>query len=670
LLISDARLTEDEENILPTLYLDLETYSDTPIKHGAYRYAEDCEILLVALAVDDDPVEVWDLTDGRDTERAAARLQGIVDRADRVVIHNSMFDRTVLAAHGVDIPTEKIDDTMVLALMHSLPASLGQLCDVLGVPSDKAKDKEGKKLIQLFCSPCPKNWKIRRATHDTHPAEWAAFVEYARLDVDAMRHIHSLIPRWNYTPSERHLWHLDQRVNDRGIAVDVDLARSAIRAFERSSRSLALRCGEITGGLVPSATKRQRLIDYLRDVGGLQIEDLTKGSVEAALKGDLPQTARELLTIRLQASATSPAKYGVLLDAACRDGRLRGLLQFCGASRTGRDSGRIFQPQNLPRPSLSAAQIEVGIAAMKLDGEDLLFDNVSELCASAARGALVAESGHKLVIADLSNIEGRVAAWLANEGWKLKAFRDFDAGVGHDLYVLAYARSFNVTPEEVIRNKKSGDGIMRQIGKVQELALQFGGGAGAFDTMAAAYGLRLPEERVREIVVAWRRAQKSIVRFWYDLEGAIRCAIRCPVDTFEVGPLSVGMQDDWLRIRLPKGRYLSYPNPSIDDAGNISYDGLNQYTKKWGRVTSYGGKFFENVVQAVARDVFMSGFQRAEAAGYRVVLRVHDELVCDVPDSARFNAADLSAIMATNPSWSTGLPLAAAGHEAYRYGKE
>ena len=654
------------------LYLDTETFSATPIKHGAHRYAEDAEVLLVPFAFDDDPVTVWDLTDTTKGDwRWKCELQDMIDSADRVVIHNSMFDRVVLATQGVHIPVEKIDDTMVVALMHSLPAGLGQLGEVLGVPSDKAKDKEGRKLIQLFCSPCPKNWKIDRATSATHPEEWQRFVEYARRDVVAMRDIRARLPRWNDTPAEGALWQLDQRVNDRGIAVDSDLARSAIRAFERASRSLAARCSALTDGAVPSATQRQKLIDYLRGELGYEIADLTKGGVDNLLGGDMPPKVRELLEIRRQAASTTPAKYQVLLDAACSDGRLRGLMQFCGAARTGRDAGRIFQPQNLMRPTMKNEQIELGIAAMKADAEDLLFDNVSELCGNAVRGALVAGDGKKLVIADLSNIEGRVAAWLAGEEWKLQAFRDFDAGTGHDLYILAYARSFGITPEAVVENKKTGDGMMRQIGKVQELALQYQGGVGAFNTMAGAYGVNLPEEQVVEIVKAWRSAQPRIRNTWYALEDAVRWAIRRKGTTHEVGVLRISCRDDgWLRIKLPSGRYLSYPEAEVDDEGKASYAGTNQYTKQWGRIDSYGGKFFENIVQAVARDVFMHGLRLAEAAGYAVVLRVHDELVCEVPDTDEYTADRLAALMSTNPSWAIGLPLAAAGHETKRYCKD
>jgi DNA polymerase len=656
-----------------TLYLDTETFCETPITHGAYRYAEDAEVMLVAWAWNSEPVEVWDTQDKPDWRDA---LQEMVDHADRVVIHNSNFDRTVLREQGVHISVEKIIDTMVLALQHSLPGSMGQLCDVLNVPQDKAKDKAGKKLIHLLTKPRPSNVRLRRATRDTHPAEWAAFVEYARLDVDAMRDVLGRLPAWNDSPDERHLWRCDQGTADSGIAVDVPLARSAIRAFQRTTGHLAARASELTGGAVKSTTQRAALLAYLQDVCALDLPDLTGATVTRALAGALPSKARELLEIRQQASATSPAKYGALIGAASSDGRLRGILQFCGAGRTGRDAGRIFQPQNLPRSSMTYDRIQLGIEAMKADCEDLLFDNISELCASAVRGALVAAPEHKLVVADLSNIEGRMAAWLAGEQWKLDAFRAFDRGDGADLYVVAYARSFGVPVEAVLENKKYGDGSMRQIGKVQELSLQYQGGPNAFGKMAGALADKLSEDDINAIVQAWRKAHPAIKSMWYDLEGAARSALRAPGDSFDVrGVLRFDSLTDahgtrWLRMRLPSGRYISYCNPEIGESGGLSYEGVNQYTRQWARVDTYGGKFFEQACQASSRDVFMLGFRRATDAGYPVVLRVHDELVCEVPDDPAFTHEKLAGMMAAPVSWAVGLPLAAAGFESLRYKKD
>jgi len=334
---------------------------------------------------------------------------------------------------------------------------------------------------------------------------------------------------------------------------------------------------------------------------------------------------------------------------------------------------------------------------------------VSEMCVNAIRGLLVADDGCKLVVADLSNIEGRVAAWLAGEEWKLQAFRDFDTILGHDekgepirkghdLYKIGAGRILGKRPEDVTKLERQNEG------KVPELACAYGGAVGAFTTMGANFGVVLPEDRVVEIVKAWRKQHPRIVSTWYAIEDAAKAAIRFPDESFEVnGMLRFDSVNGWLRIRMPSGTYLSYPNAQVgtvcarcegtgkhletgvanatkmvvcldcDGTGKsdtqIRYDGVDQYTKKWGVIRSYGAKFFENSIQKIARDVFMHGFARAEEHGYAVVARVHDELITEVPDTPEYTAAELSALMATNPSWSVGLPLAAAGHEMKRYAK-
>jgi DNA polymerase len=650
-----------------TLYLDLETFCETKITHGAYRYAEDAEVMLVAWAWDAEPVSVWDTQDMPHWRDA---LQMMIDTAERIVIHNSNFDRTVLREQRVHIPVEKIADTMVLALQHSLPGSLGQLCDVLNVPQDKAKDKAGKKLIHLFTKPRASNVKVRRATRDTHPAEWDAFVEYARLDVDAMRDVLGRLPPWNNCDHERHLWRCDQGINDRGVAVDTVFARAALRAFDRAGRSLATRASALTGGSVTSATQRQRLLDHLKDAHGFETEDLTRATLGNLLGGDLNPQVRELLEIRQQAAATSPAKYSVLLNATNRDGRLRGLIQFCGAARTGRDAGRLFQPQNLPRsPDWFDDDVQaITVAAMKADCEHLIWDNISERCAFAVRGALVAPEGKKLVIADLSNIEGRVLAWLAGEDWKVAAFKAYDRGEGHDLYKVTAGRILGKDPGDITKAE-------RQLqGKVPELAGGYQGGVGAYRVMGGKVFDAMTDEAIQEIVTAWRKAHPRTRNLWYDMEAAARSAINNLGESFgdlitcDVKPDGQGIA--WLRMRLPSGRYLCYPRPEVSDSGSLSYEGMNQFTRKWERLDTYGGKLVENAVQAIARDVFMSGMLRAEEAGYSVCIRVHDELVCETPDEPAYSSEGLAALMSTNPGWSVGLPLAAAGFEAYRYRKD
>lgn len=730
------------------LYIDLETYSEVPINQGTHRYAEAAEIMLFAWAIDDGPVSVWDCTRGENMP--AALEAALCDPAVVIWAHNSHFDRTVLR-HTYDAYADEWDsypgeptrwrDTMVQALAHGLPAGLGALCDVLKVNQDQAKDKDGRQLVLLFCKPRPKTSKIKRATRATHPVEWAKFVRYAGLDIEAMRACRKKMPTWNYQGTELALWHLDQEINDRGVAVDLDLARAAIDAVASAQAELGERTTEITFGYVESTTQRDALLKHLLAAYGVDLPDLQMATLERRLNDpDLPESLRELLAIRLQASTTSTSKYKTLVNGANADGRLRGLLQFCGAGRTGRWAGRLFQPQNLVRPTLKQAVIDEGIEALKAGCADLITDNVMELTSNAIRGCIIAPARKKLVVADLSNIEGRDQAWLAGEAWKLAAFRAFDAGTGADLYKLAYSASFGIAPEAVTKDQ-------RQIGKVQELALGYEGGVGAFVTFADAYKIDLEQmaddaigtippgvwgqanimlewHRSRKrnppadfgmadktwlvcesFKLSWRSAHPAITSMWRELRDAAQLAIRGPGRTVPCRGLKLRRDGAWLRIGLPSGRALCYPSPSVSEGGEpcphcdgtgatlvdevaldckecegtglvpgkggqISYFGNNQYSRKWSKLYTYGGKLFENVCQAVARDVMAHNMPAIEARGYQIVLSVHDELICEAPDSDEFTHTELASMLAANPPWAKDMPLAAAGFEAYRYKKE
>lgn len=648
-----------------TLFLDTETFCELSLNtHGAYRYAEEAEVMLTAVAWGEGPVDV--------IEGIPGNLQEMIDYADEIVIQNSFFDRSVLKFNSVNIPVEKITDTMVLSLAHGYPGSLDMMCDALKIPVDMAKKKTGKKLINLFCKPRPKKQKLRRATKHTHPKEWAEFVEYAGFDIISMREAYRRLPRWNVQRFERELWYLDQKINDRGIYIDLELARAALRAADRAKAELADEAADLTDGAIGSTTQRDRFKEYLNDDLDYRLPDLKKGTIKAVLKrGGLPDDVRELLENRQQASLTSPAKYTTLIRATSpHDGRLRGTLQFCGAGRTSRWGGRLFQPQNLPRPLFKWAMVELGLAAIKSGNEDLIFEKVMEICASAIRSAMIAAPGRKLSISDLRNIEGRVSAWLAGEEWKIKAFADYDKKIGFDIYILAYARAFGIPPELVLKNKEEGDGMWRQIGKVMELALGYGGAVGAFASMGLLYGVELPEDEVVTIVQKWRRAHPCIKNYWYDLEWAIRQAFRNPGESFKARLITADRVGHTVRLRMPSGSYLSYPHFDEDESGQCTYEGVNQYTRRWERISSYGPKFFENCVQKIARDILAIGLMKSEKEGFNPVLHVHDEVVAEPPEDSPLSHERLSQILATNPSWTVGLPLAAAGFDAKIYRKE
>jgi DNA polymerase len=688
------------------LWLDTETFSEVPIANGTHAYAEPAEIMLMTWAVDDGAVQCWDLTE---PVQSHDELLDTVLAADEYWWQNGgMFDRVVLK-HAQPylykhMPEHKWRDTMVQALAHGLPGSLGALSEIFKL-GDNAKDKRGKQLIQMFCKPQSKTSKLRRKTRLTHPAEWEEFKEYAKSDIRAMRELHKKMPKWNYpnNAAELNLWFLDQRMNMAGIYVDTELAEKAIEAVDIAQSSLAQRTSEATGDKVTSATQRDKLLAYILKEHGVSLPDMRGDTLERRLSDPgLPDAVRDLIAIRLQASTSSVSKYKRLIKGVSSDGYLRGLTQFNGAARTGRDAHRLFQPGNMMRPTISQSDIEIGIDAIKAGCADLITDNVMELTSNTMRSVIIPPPGYKIVVSDLANIEGRVAAWVAGETWKLQAFRDYDAGTGPDLYVKAYSEAFRVALAEVTKK-------LRQIGKVMELMLAYGGGVGAFLTGAATYGIDLDElartgrDAIPDSVWAeaenfwqwsvdtkrntyglshdtfcvcdsikrmWRASNSAISSVWAKLEGAARNAINEPGENFKVGHVTFRRDGNWLRCILPSGRALCYPSPRVNDEGQISYMGQNQYTRQWSRLTSYGGKLLENICQAMARDVMFYNMPRIEEENYSIRVRIHDELITYAPDGLMYGPKHLSKLLAIVPTWAPGLPLAAAGFEGYRYRKD
>lgn len=690
------------------LWNDFETFSEVPITHGTYKYVENCEPLLYTFAFDDDEPACVDFTAG---EKIPHEVLDYLENSDGpICAHNSMFDRNVFAyALDMYIPIPRWRDPMVKALAHALPGKLDLLCDILKIGSADAKHKNGKKLIQLFCKPRPKNSGLRRATRETHPTEWEEFKAYALADIPSMRAVYKRLPDWNYKGAELDLWHRDQEMNDRGFLIDLPLVDAALEAVADAQALLKERTLEATEGAVSSATKRDALIAFIFEAHGIPLPDLQGATIERRLNDpDIPEPMKELLRIRLQTCTTSTSKYKSLKRATNSDGRLRGTIQFDGASRTRRAAGRTFQPQNLPsRGLLKSELIDSGIDALKAGVADIVFDDVMKLTSSTIRGTIIAPRDKKLVIADKSNIEGRMLAWSAQEDWKLQAFRDFDNGTGPDQYALAYAKSFGISAEEVMDNKENGDGSMRQIGKVQEVMLGYQGNVGAFVTGAAIYGIDLeamaegavnhiPEEVWEEAIGfydwakekglpmfglskqaysvcnsftrLWRYAHPNTTALWKGIEETAITAVYNSGNTYTYGRFKLRKDGAWLRIQMPSGRVLCYPSPKVED-GKLSYMGVNQYTRKWSRLYTYGGKLVENICQSESRDDLYDDMPAVEEAGYKIVLHVHDELITETPDSPEFNAEELGKLMSTNHSWNEGLPLAAAGFETYRYRK-
>lgn len=683
------------------LFADTETYSSTPIKNGtyAYAYAPDTEVTLFSYAFDDEPVKVIDLANGEKLPKRV--LDALEDESVTVVFHNAMFDRNVInKSLKINLNPKRLHCTMVQAFAHGLPGKLDVLCDIFKLSEDKAKHKNGRALVLFFCK--PKGKDNEKYTKTTHPAKWEEFKSYAINDTVSMRELYHKIPKWNYVGIEKDLWVLDQHINDRGFTVDLELANKALEAVNIAQNILADRTKEATDGEVAKASQRDVLLKYILKEHGIELPNMQAATLRRRLEDpDLPDAVKDLIAIRLETSTTSTAKYKSLLRAVSSDGKLRGMIQYDGAARTRRASGRTWQIQNLPKPTHSSEDIELGIKAIKSGCADLIFDNVMGITSSCVRGCIIPAEKRKILVSDLSNIEGRIVAWLAGEEWKIKAFRDFDNGIGHDLYKLAYAKAFKKAPEEVTKDE-------RTVGKVLELSMGYAGGVSAFLTFAAIYNLNLDEIAKKVIhtipksilteakgfydwtvkckrstfgldkdtfVVCdslkrmWREAHPAVVSFWAKVEVAAEYAISNKGKRYFATDKVVAVRNGaWLNLILPSGARLCYPAPTLEK-NQISYMGLNQYSKKWQKTKTFGGKLLENLAQSIARDIMYQNMFRVEEAGYTILSHVHDELITEAPDTEEYSAEHLSSLLATNPDWTTDLPLAAGGFACYRYAK-
>lgn len=501
---------------------------------------------------------------------------------------------------------------MVKAYSHGLPGALGTLSEVYGLPVDQAKDKDGRRLVLKFCKP---NFQGKIASRKTDPEDWARFVNYCRLDVEAMRVIYKKLPNWNWGPRDRAQFVIDQRINNRGALMDVELAHAAIDLSERLRLENAEKTRKLTGGEVEAATQRDALLKYILSEYNVKLPDLTRSTIERRLADEnIPEPVKELLRVRLASTKTSTAKYKKLI--ACvnfRQSAWRGCLQFRGATRTGRYAGASCSCRTSRARRSRNTSLTQGVEAIKGGWAEYLTEP-GELMSSCLRSCIMATPGKHLVVADLSNIEGRMLAWLAGETWKIQAFRDFDAGHGPDLYKATYGRTFGIRPEDVTKHQ-------RQIGKVMELALGYQGGVGAFLTFASAYSIDLDElaKHVREnisfsywgqaegsyewytekklthglkrdtfiaceaVKLAWRDAHPAIQKFWASCDtAAIRAMNGVPS---QASKLWFDRKGAWLRMRLPSGRFICYPGAQLEDGGvgkgTFSYMGIDQYSRKW-----------------------------------------------------------------------------------------
>ena len=647
-----------------TLFIDIETFSSAALPDvGVYKYAEneDFDILLFGYAWDDDPVEVVDLTAAPFPEELKF---AIYDDSVVKVAHNSQFERTCLSAYfGRQISPAAWEDTMIMASWCGLPLSLDAVGLALGLSEEESKMKEGKSLIRKFClprKPTKKNPSTRLRREDD-PEAWQVFIEYNRRDVETERTIYKRLIKWRPDSSEYDLWTLDQLINDRGIRVDLTLAENAVEIGGAYRERLLNRAAEISGLDNPNSTAQIK--DWLREQEGLTVNSLNKKVVADVVAGLSDDKCREFMALRTEFSKSSTKKYEAIIRSVCSDEHIHGCFQFVGAGRTGRWAGRLVQLQNLPQnhlPDLDSARTLV--RAGDAEGLDIIYGDVQDTLSQLIRTALIPEDGQQFIVADFAAIEARVIAWIAGEDWRQKVFAE-----GGDIYCASASQMFHVP---VVKHGVNGH--LRQKGKVAELGLGYGGNINALKAFGADK-LGMTDEEMADTVAKWREASPHIVALWKSLEqAAIRCLRRGKSTLSTVGHIRFDLEDGVLFMTLPSGRRIAYWGALYGQNkwGNdeLTYMGTDQKTKKWSRLSTWGGKITENLVQATARDCLKEAMLRLQENGYDIRAHVHDEVIISAPLSARVE--DVAKLMGEKIEWAPGLLLRADGYSCEYYRKD
>lgn len=646
------------------LSCDIETFSDVDlIRCGVYKYADspNFEMLLFAYAVDDGDVHIIDIAGGEELPEEI--IQAI--KSDTVVktAYNAQFERVCLSRYlklpeGEYLNPQSWYCTAVQAAELALPLSLADVGSVLGL--ERQKMTEGKELIKYFCVPCKPtksngNRTRNRPCHDIN--KWETFKKYCMRDVDVERQIADKLKMYPISDEEHRLYVLDQIINDRGVLVDSELAEQAVKLNSIQTAVAVEQAYMITGLENPNSVTQ--LKQWLKEKG-VEIESLSKKSVKS-LADETDGDVSEMLKLRLLMAKTSVKKYEAVIRSVCSDNRVHGMMRFCGANRTGRWSGNILQPQNLPQNHLPDLTLARDIVK---DGDfemlDMMFGNVPNVLSELIRTVLIPKPNHRFIVVDFSAIEARVLAWIAGEQWRIDTFKN-----GGDIYCASASKMFKVPVE-----KHGVNGELRQKGKISELACGYGGSVGALKNMGAVE-MGVQENELQGLINDWRNANPHIVRFWYEVGNAAMKAIK-EKTTVPLGKLVFAYERGILFIRLPSGRRLSYIKPRIGTnrfgGDSITYMGINS-AKKWDRLETFGGKLTENIVQGTARDLLANALINAANAGYDTVFHVHDEIICEVPNG--YGSVDeLCKLMCIKPEWADGLPLNADGFECEYYKKE
>lgn len=637
-----------------TLRIDIETYSDVDIKNGVYRYVDtdQFEVLLFAYSIDGQEVQCVDLTAAPLPLELAEALS---DPSVIKVAFNAQFERVCLGKMlGRTLDPAQWRCTMVHAQQLGLPASLERCAGYLDL--EQQKDAAGKMLIKYFslpCKPTQANDMRRRNLPEHDPDKWQRFISYCIDDVKTEMAISEKLDLLPMEDAEWVLYALDQRINDRGVGIDAELVRGALQAIESQTAQDTHELSQLTGLDNPNSV--QQLTRWLR-CKGVEVDRLTKDSVKELLK-TATEDVKRVLELRVELSKASTKKYDAMARSMCADGRVRGLLQFYGASRTGRWAGRIVQVQNLARNYLD--DLETARDVIKTGDAELitmLYDSVSDTLKQLVRTALIAKDGCQFHVSDFSAIEARVIAWYAGERWVLDVFKTHGK-----LYEATADRMFHLGGIENVTKD------LRQRGKVATLALGYQGGAGALTAMGAV-AMGVKEEELQPLVDAWRKANKRIVKLWRDVEDAAVEALETkrPV---RLGKLTFYWKRGFLLIKLPSGRRLAYAKARLVNGKygpQIEYDGQGD-KPSFTTLNTYGGKLVENIVQATARDVLAEAMKRLDAAGYPIVFHVHDEVVAECSGGS---IEEMNQIMSITPEWADGLPLSAEGYITKFYKKD
>lgn len=641
------------------LSIDLETYSSMDLaKAGVYAYtlALDFEILLFAYAFDDEEVKVIDLASGG--ELPGEVLKALTDDSIIKAAFNAQFERIALSRY-LKMPLSPVSwrCTQVQALMLGLPLSLEKVAQVLGLFEQKIK--EGEDLIRYFSVPCrltkPCDMHLRNLPQDS-PEKWELFKEYCKGDVEVERAIRRKLAKYPISQKEQELYVLDQRINDRGVLVDMGLVRNALECDKLQKEEGLRRARQLTGLSNPNSTSQ--LKGWLFEKG-VDAESLSKKAVMSLAK-ECVGDARQLLYLRLQLAKTSIKKYEAIKRAVCHDGRVRGLLQFYGANRTGRWAGRLVQVHNLPQNHLKDLELARGLLKKgRFDDLEMLFESVPTVLSELIRTALVPEAGHRFIVADFSAIEARVIAWMAGEKWRMEVFASHGK-----IYEALASKMFKVPVESIAKGSP-----LRQKGKIAELALGYGGSVGALTAMGALE-MGVAKEELKVLVNAWRRANPNITRLWWDVDSAALKAVKTGTPQ-TVGRVSFSCKKGILFITLPSGRKLSYFKPGIElnkfGREGLTYEGIGE-SKRWERIDTYGPKLVENIVQAISRDLLAEAMLQVSGAGYDIVMTVHDEIVIE-KSTGQGSLKEVCGIMTVPPLWAQGLPLRAEGFECDHYKK-